>query len=109
MASTVAKFYPIYLLNDLIYEGEAVDGDIHLEKIQEELYYQDPFSTCTRYIFKDANTGKYYRVTYEKGSIESQVGSDFYGLKSSDGTKVGCFEVKPVDVTTTEYKLVLVD
>lgn len=64
MASKVTKFYPINLLNDLIYEGEAVDGDTHLVKIQEEFYDQDLWSTYIRYTFRDANTGKYYRVTY---------------------------------------------
>lgn len=109
MASKVTKFYPINLLNDLVYEGEAIDGDIHLEKIHEEFYDQDLWSTYIRYTFKDVNTGKYYRVTYEQGSTEYQDDSDFCALKSSDGTKVGCSEVKPVDVITTKYELVLVD
>ena len=109
MTSKVTKFYPIDLLNDLRYEGEAIEGDIHLEKIQEEFYDQDRWSTYIRYTFKDVNTGKYYRVTYEKGNTEYQEDGGFYALKSADGNEAECFEVKPVEVTVTQYELVLED
>ena len=109
MKSKVTKFYPIDLLNDLRYEGEAIEGDIHLEKIQEEFYDQDRWSTYIRYTFKDVNTGKYYLVTYEKGNTEYQEDGGFYALKSADGNEAECFEVKPVEVTVIKYELVLED
>lgn len=109
MTSEVTKFYPIDLLNDLRYEGEVIEGDIHLEKIQEEFYDQDRWSTYIRYTFKDVNTGKYYQITYEQGSTEYQDDGGFYALNSADGTKAECFEVKPVEVTVIKYEPVLED
>lgn len=107
MTYKVTKFYPIELINELRYEGEAIKGDIHLKKIQEYITDQDRWSTYITYTFTDVNTGKYYQITYEQGSTEYQDYGCFCALESADGTEVDCVEVKPVEVTVIKYEPVL--
>lgn len=96
---TSIKEFPTEKLKDLIF-GSKVEG---LTFVEDNHCYNSRWEELREIIFKEESTGKYYAVTYYLGLTENQENRFFDDYAGQGLEEIYCVEVKPVEVTKTEY------
>lgn len=96
---TNIKEFPTDKLEDLVF-GNKVEG---LTLVEDNHCYNSRWEELREIIFKEESTGKYYAVTYYLGLTENQENRYFDDYAGQGIKEVYCTEVKPVEVTQTEY------
>lgn len=86
-------------LKDLIF-GSKVEG---LTFVEDNHCYNSCWEELREIIFKEESTGKYYAVNYYLGLTEDQENRFFDDYAGQGLEEIYCVEVKPVEVTKTEY------
>ena len=97
------RLFPIEDLFSVRFDTAVITEEYHLAKVSEKIECLGRWDACISTVFIDFKTNKYYEVTYIQGATEYQEDEGFYPVE--DGM-AKCYEVKPVEVTTIQYKYV---
>ena len=96
------KQFPSQALVELLFESETVLSDgTTLERIETELIESSRWETYYWLVFRQVETGKYYRASYSEGNTEMQ-DSMLFGPDEL----IDCVEVAPKEVTIIQYEVV---